>query len=97
MEGPHDRADDFVQADLGLHLAIASAAGNPFFLSISTLIEVALVAMLTVSSPVEDPRRLVASVAEHRAIVDAISTQNPEAARLAMRTVVQTGIDGARR
>jgi DNA-binding FadR family transcriptional regulator len=97
MEGPHDRADDFVQADLGLHLAIASAAGNPFFLSISTLIEVALVAMLTVSSPVEDPKRLIASVVEHRAIVDAISTQNPEAARLAMRTVVQTGIDGARR
>jgi DNA-binding FadR family transcriptional regulator len=97
MEGPHDRADDFVQADLGLHLAIASAAGNPFFLSISTLIEVALVAMLTVSSPVEDPRRLVASVAEHRAIVDAIATQNPDAARLAMRIVVQTGIDGARR
>lgn len=97
MAGPHERPDDFVQADLGLHLAIAAAADNPFFLSISTLIEVALVAMLTVSSPVENPARLVASVAEHRAIVDAIAAKDPDAARRAMRTVVQTGIDGARR
>lgn len=97
MEGPHDRDDDFVQADLGLHLAIADAADNPFFLSISTLIEVALVAMLTVSSPVEDPKRLVASVEEHRRIVDAIAGRDPDAARRAMRIVVQTGIDGTRR
>lgn len=97
MAGPHERDDDFVQADLGLHLAIADAADNPFFLSISTLIEVALVAMLTVSSPVEDPDRLLSSVAEHRAIVDAIAAKDAEAARRAMRTVVETGISGARR
>jgi DNA-binding FadR family transcriptional regulator len=97
MEGPHERADDFVLADLGLHLAIANAADNPFFLSISTLIEVALVAMLTVSSPVEDPKRLGASVAEHRAIVEAIAARDADRARRAMRSVVQTGIDGARR
>ena len=56
--GADERATDRAarsscKADLGLHLAIADAADNPFFLSISTLIEVALVAMLTVSSPVE--------------------------------------------
>jgi len=96
MDNPRIDQQDFVHADLGLHLAVAEAANNPFFLSISTLIEVALVAMLTASSPVESAARLKASVAQHRAIVDAIAARNPAAARKAMQAVVQTGIDGAR-
>jgi DNA-binding FadR family transcriptional regulator len=88
--------EEFVRADLGLHLAIAAAAGNPFFLSISTLIEVALDAMLTVSSPVDDPERLKTSVAQHLAIVDAIAARQPEAARTSMQLVVRVGIDEAR-
>jgi len=96
MDNPDIGQQDFVDADLGLHLAVAEAANNPFFLSISTLIEVALVAMLTASSPVESAARLKASVAQHRAIVDAIAARDPDAARKAMQAVVQTGIDGAR-
>src|SRR6185312_16956914 len=65
MDNPRIGQQDFVHADLGLHLAVAEAANNPFFLSISTLIEVALVAMLTISSPVENTERLAASVAQH--------------------------------
>jgi DNA-binding FadR family transcriptional regulator len=93
MSDPKISQEDFVQADLGLHLAVAQSANNPFFLSISTLIEVALVAMLTISSPVENAERLAASVAEHRAIVDAIAARDPERARRAMEAVVQKGID----
>ena len=96
MSDPKISQQDFVQADLGLHLAVAQSANNPFFLSISTLIEVALVAMLTISSPVENAERLAASVAEHRAIVDAIAARDPERARRAMEAVVQKGIDRAR-
>lgn len=93
MSDPKISQQDFVQADLGLHLAVAQSANNPFFLSISTLIEVALVAMLTISSPVENSERLAASVAEHRAIVDAIAARDAERARRAMEAVVQKGID----
>ncbi len=96
MDNPRIDQQDFVHADLGLHLAVAAAANNPFFQSISTLIEVALVAMLSASSPVESAARLAASVAQHRAIVEAIAARNPTAARKAMEAVVQTGIDGAR-
>ena len=96
MSDPKILPQDFVHADLGFHLAIADAANNPFFLSISTLIEVALVAMLTVSSPVENSVRLAASVAGHRAIADAIAAGDPDGARRAMQAVVQTGIDYAR-
>jgi len=52
--------------------------------------------MLTISSPVENAERLAASVAEHRAIVDAIAARDPERARRAMEAVVQKGIDRAR-
>jgi len=96
MSDPAISQQDFVQADLGLHLAVAQGANNPFFLSISTLIEVALVAMLTISSPVENAERLAASVAQHRAIVDAIAARDSNVARRAMAVVVQMGIDRAR-
>jgi DNA-binding FadR family transcriptional regulator len=96
MDNPRIDQQDIEHADLGLHLAVAAAANNPFFQSISTLIEVALVAMLSASSPVESAARLAASVAQHRAIVEAIAARSPTAAREAMQAVVQTGIDGAR-
>ncbi len=87
----------FAKADLGFHLAVARAAQNPFFISISTLIEVVLVAMLTISSPSDDAERHEASVSQHRRIAQAIADQKPDEARMAMREVVQNGIDNARR
>jgi DNA-binding FadR family transcriptional regulator len=97
MAGSAIQAPDFVHADLGLHLAIAEAAGNPFFLSISTLIEVALVNMLTASSPADDAAQLAASVAQHRAIAAAIEARDPAAARAAMLAVVEQGIMRSKR
>lgn len=88
--------EGFVHADLNFHLCVANAAGNPFLRSISTLIEVALVALLTVSSPADDPGRHLQSVAAHRAIADAIARRDPDAAREAMRAVVAEGVAIAR-
>lgn len=84
--------DEFVKADLNFHLAVAAAAANPFMRSISTLIEVALVAMLTISSPIEDPLEHADSVAAHRAIADAIARRDADKAREAMRLVINQGI-----
>lgn len=92
MESAAASAPDFVEADLNFHLVIAAAASNPFLRSISTLIEVALVAMLTISSPIEDPKRHVISVATHRAIADAIASGDAEGASAAMREVIRQGI-----
>lgn len=96
MADPDILPQEFVRADLGLHLAVAAAAGNPFFLSISTLIEVVLVAMLTISSPAESPTQLAISVVEHKQVADAIRLQDSAAARRAMQAVVQKGIDNSR-
>ena len=51
-----------------------------------------LVATLSRSSPVDNPKALVATVADHRAIADAIAQRAPEAARRAMRGVIDDGI-----
>jgi len=97
MSEPKIGHQAFVAADLGLHLAIAEAAANPFLHSISMLIEVALDAMLRKSSPVENPERLAVSVGEHRALVEAIAARKPEVARRAMQAIVRRGIgDGGR-
>ena len=77
-----------ISTNRDFHLAIAEAAGNPFLLSISTLIEVALDAMLRVSSPVESPARLTQSLVQHKAIISAIAARKPEGARKAMQVVV---------
>lgn len=82
----------FVEADLHFHLAVAVGAGNPFLRSISTLIEVALVAALTRSSPVEEAGGVPRSAAAHRAIADAIARHDATAARAAMRAVIEEGV-----
>jgi DNA-binding FadR family transcriptional regulator len=93
MGAPGVTAEGFVEADLDFHLAVAKATGNPFMRSISTLIEVALVAVLTVSQPVRYPVRHDKSIADHRAIADAISRGDTEGARAAMRLVIQDGVN----
>ena len=89
--------EDFAHADLGFHLAVAAAAGNPFFVSISTLIEVVLEAMLTISSPAANSKRHAGSIAKHRHIAQAIATQDAAGARRAMQSVVQEGVDAIRK
>ena len=97
MAKPKITLDEFVKADLGFHLAVANAAANPFFTSISTLIEVVLVAMLTISSPAEDTERLAESVEQHQRVARAVAARDPEEARAAMRAVIDNGVDAARR
>jgi DNA-binding FadR family transcriptional regulator len=83
---------DFVDADLGLHLHVVRLAGNPFLSALGTLIEVALVAAMTRSSPVDRRNGATASAAAHRKIVEAIARGDSDGARMAMRRVVQEGI-----
>lgn len=96
MGAEHVQPPSFVHADLNFHLAVSEAAGNPFFHSIATLIEVALVAVLEASSPADDPMLLARSVEDHRAIANAIAKRDPDGARAAMQGVIRTGIASAR-
>ena len=86
---------DFARYDLEFHKAVAEASGNPFMASISALVEMALTAAFTISSPVNDPVALAVTVGVHRRIAEAIRDGDAHAARLAMRDAISQGFDRA--
>ncbi len=86
---------DFARHDLEFHHLVAKASGNPFMASISALVEMALTAAFTISSPVNDPAALAVTVGVHRRIAEAIRDGDAHAARLAMRDAISQGFDRA--
>jgi DNA-binding FadR family transcriptional regulator len=83
--------ETFVAVDLAFHKAILAASANPLMQSIGSVIEAALVAAFRRSAPTDDPKRLVRSVAEHRAIYDAIAKGDRAGAQAAMTAVIKIG------
>ena len=83
--------EDFARHDLEFHQAVANASGNPFMASISALVEMALTAAFTISSPVNEPDALRQAVAVHRAIAQAILDKSTQGAREAMRIAIAEG------
>jgi DNA-binding FadR family transcriptional regulator len=81
----------FAANDLAFHLAIGVASGNPLIRSIGSVIEAALVASFTYSSPVDDARNHAFTVRRHAAIVDAIEARDPQRASGAMLAVIDVG------
>jgi DNA-binding FadR family transcriptional regulator len=81
----------FAEADLALHVAVASASGNPFMRSIGAVIEAALRASFVLSAPV-DVREHGIAVAAHERIVETIADKDAEAAAAAMMNVIFNGL-----
>ncbi|WP_244468774.1 FadR/GntR family transcriptional regulator [Devosia limi] len=95
--GEASTAESFARHDLEFHRAVAEASGNPFMASISSLVELALTAAFTISSPVEDDHAKALTVAAHRRIASAIAERLPEEARTAMKVVIEEGFERAAR
>jgi DNA-binding FadR family transcriptional regulator len=87
----HSR-QSFAEADLEFHLAIGSASGNPLMRAIASVIEAALVASFTMSSPVDDASDHEITANSHAAIVDAIEARDEAAAAAAMLKVIDIGV-----
>ena len=86
----HSR-QSFAAVDLDFHLAIGTASGNPLIRSIASVIETALVASFTYSSPADDPGDHAASVAGHSAVVDAIEAGDATSAARSILAVIDSG------
>jgi DNA-binding FadR family transcriptional regulator len=82
----------FAEADLEFHLAIGSASGNPLMRAIASVIEAALVASFSMSSPVDDAGDHEITANSHAAIVDAIEARDEAAAAAAMLRVIDIGV-----
>lgn len=92
MSNPQHSRKSFAEADLALHVALCEASGNPMMRSMAAVIEAALLAAFSESSPMESPEDHVQSVTAHAAIVDAIADHNEEAAAAAMLEVIEAGM-----
>jgi DNA-binding FadR family transcriptional regulator len=91
MKSEPGALEGFAEADLKLHLAVASASGNPFMRSIGAVIEAALRASFVLSAPV-DEREYDVAVAAHERIVETIADRDQEAAASAMMNVIFNGL-----
>jgi DNA-binding FadR family transcriptional regulator len=89
--GEASTPEQFARTDLEFHRTVAEASGNPFMASISALVEMALTAVFTISSPIEDEAAMAATVSAHGRIAEAIRAGNPDEARLAMKAVISEG------
>ncbi len=82
---------EFADADLRLHLDVATISANPFMRSIGAVIEAALRASFRLSAPTEEREREI-TIAAHERIVDGIADRDAEAAAAAMREVIFNGL-----
>jgi DNA-binding FadR family transcriptional regulator len=82
----------FAEADLDFHMTIGAASGNPLIRSVANVIEAALVASFSQSSPVDDANDHENTVNTHAAIVDAIEARDEQAAAAAMLRVIEIGV-----
>lgn len=97
MQAARESIDAFTQRDLLFHHAVADASGNPFMRSISALVDVALRATFTRSSPVHNSRAFSSVIAVHRDIALAIRDGRGEDAAQSMREAINQGFRRAMR
>jgi DNA-binding FadR family transcriptional regulator len=81
----------FAEADLEFHLRIGAACGNPLVRSVAGVIEAALVASFSQSSPVDNASEHEKTVNTHAAIVDAIEARDEQAAAESMLEAIDIG------
>jgi DNA-binding FadR family transcriptional regulator len=91
MGRTHHTRQSFAEADLEFHLTIGAASGNPLMRSVAGVIEAALVASFSQSSPVDDASDHEHTVNTHASIVDAIEARDEQAAATAMLEAIDIG------
>src|SRR5438132_449454 len=93
LRGVHRPGDNMPpEPDLDFHLAIAIASGNPLLRSMASVIEAALAAPFSHSSPIDDASDHELTVNSHAAIVDAVEARDEQAAAAAMLKVIDIGV-----
>lgn len=91
MAEPGHTRETFAEADLDFHLRVGAASGNPLMRSLAGVIETALIASFSLSSPTDTADLHSGAVQAHRAIVDAIENRDARGAELAMLAVIDVG------
>lgn len=85
MRAADEGRDDTLDADIAFHVAILRASGNPFYAQFRDVVSTALRTSIRFTNRFKGHS---ASVPEHEAVKDAIMARDADAARRAMRTII---------
>lgn len=91
MEAAERGEDDPLLSDIAFHVAILDASNNRFFQQLTEFVETALRFSIRRTNARKGVR--LASVAEHRAVADAVLSGDVDAARLNHRALIQGALD----
>ncbi|MBB0230443.1 FCD domain-containing protein [Streptomyces calidiresistens] len=80
--------DEYIEADLAFHRALLNASGNRLLGSLGRAVDIALEHSFLLST--RTPGAVEASLAPHRAIVDAVAAGDPAAAAAAALAIIET-------
>ncbi|TXC69998.1 FadR family transcriptional regulator [Sphingomonas ginsenosidivorax] len=90
MKRAETGGDDPLDADIAFHVAILQASGNPFYAQLREMVSTALKTSIRFTNGIAGRS---ANIRDHAAVCDAISRGEPDAARMAMRTLIQDVLD----
>ncbi len=85
MAAADDGQDDILEADIAFHVAVLRASHNPFYAQFRDVVTTALRTSIRFTNRLKGHS---ASIADHRAVLDAIAARDPDRARSAMRTII---------
>jgi len=95
MQAAEQGDDDPLLSDIAFHVAVLEASGNRFYARLRDLISAALHTSIKVTNQLKGVR--LASIAEHRRVLDAIVAQNPDEAAAAMHSLISEALSLVRK
>jgi DNA-binding FadR family transcriptional regulator len=85
MEAAENGDDDPLEADIAFHIAILQASANPFYAQFRDVVTTALRTSIRFTNRFKGR---TASLPQHKAVLDAVASRQPEAARAAMAALI---------
>lgn len=85
MKAAEQGFDDTLDADIAFHVAILRASGNPFYVQFRDVVSTALRTSIRFTNRIKGR---TASIADHADVCNAIVARDPDAARTAMRYLI---------
>lgn len=90
MQAAEEGDDDPLLSDIAFHVAVLEASGNRFYARLRDLIVAALHTSIKVTNQLKGVR--LASIAEHRNVLEAIVARDPDGAAAAMHSLISEAL-----
>lgn len=95
MQAAERGDDDPLASDIAFHVAVLDASGNRFYARLRDLIAAALRTSIKVTNQVKGVR--LASIADHKKVLDAIVARDPDSAFAAMQSLISEALNLVRK